>query len=112
MPEKCVLEPGRECPNSTDIALLKRRVDLLEEGQDREEGFRKSYYKEREDRIKRDTELDAKITGIDGKVDQLILWQTSQQSKPGKRWDSIVDKIIWFVVEAILIVVAVKVGLR
>ena len=46
------------------------------------------------------------------KLDTLSDKFENMQSKPGKRWETIIDKIIWFIVEATLVVVAVKVGLK
>lgn len=41
---------------------------------------------------------------LEGKVDVL-------ESKPGKRWDGIVDKIIWAVVGAVIVFLLGRVGL-
>ena len=37
MSEKCEITPGRECHNSTRLALLEKRVDDLETGQSRDD---------------------------------------------------------------------------
>ena len=102
MPEKCT-DP-QECPHI-------HRIEALEEGQEREENFRKIYYRERDARIERDARLDERITAMDKKLDELLIWQKAQESKPGKRWDSIVDKAIWAVVGAVIVFLLAKVGL-
>lgn len=70
--ENCELEPGRECHNSTRLAILEKRVEDLETGQGREEKFRKDYYKDREERNLRQQRLEGKITEMDGKLDKVV----------------------------------------
>ncbi len=45
-----------------------------------------------------------KLNVLDGKVDAL-------EAKPGKRWESIVDKVIWTVVAAVIGFLLAKMGL-
>ncbi len=109
--ENCELEPNRECHNSTRIALLENRVELLEEGQDREEAFRKTYYADREARIDRDARLDEKMNAMDRKLDGVKSWVDEQQDKPSKRWDAIVEKVVSLIVAALVGFVLAKIGL-
>ena len=44
-------------------------------------------------------------------VDQLDAKVTAIEEKPAKRWDSLVDKIIWFVASAIIGFVLARMGL-
>lgn len=103
MPEKCTDNP-RDCP-------YLHRIEELEEGQEREEKFRKAYYAEREARIDRDARLDAKITVMDEKLDKLLLWQESQRDKPAKRWEALVEKALWAVAAAVIAFLLGRVGL-
>ena len=102
MSDKCMVDPGRECQNSTRLALLEKRVGDLETGQNREESFRKDYYEEREARIARDTALDSKIDAISTKLDTVVEYQETQQAKPAKRWENLVDIVVGAVVGFLL----------
>ena len=101
-PDKCILDPERDCIGKAAAALLERRIDELEEGQRKESEFRELYYKERLERARRDAELDARMSGMDEKLDKLLAWQEGQQAKPGKRWDTVIAAIITGVVGFLL----------
>lgn len=101
MPEKCT-DGG--CP-------YLYRIEALEDGQQREEKFRKAYYEERESRIERDVRLDAKISEMDKKLDKVVAWQEAQQAKPGKRWEGLVEKALWAVAAAVIAFLLAKIGL-
>ena len=49
-------------------------------------------------------EVKEDVSRLDGKVDALEL-------KPGKRWESIVEKIIWSVAGAIIAFVLARIGI-
>lgn len=100
--DKCILDPERDCIGKAAAALLERRIDELEEGQRKESEFRELYYKERLERARRDADLDARMSGMDEKLDKLLAWQEGQQAKPGKRWDAIITAIITGVVGFLL----------
>lgn len=48
--------------------------------------------------------MNASVTTLTNKVDQL-------ESKPAKRWDGIVDKIIWAVCAAVIAFILARIGL-
>ena len=101
MPEKCA-EP------CADLTRLEQQVKDLEKrngddhkelrdrltGQEKEEAVQVVQYK---------TILD-KLDTLTGKVDAL-------ESKPGKRWESIVEKAIWAVCAAVITFLLARVGL-
>lgn len=105
MPE---CEKGEKCPA---LELLEQRVEGLERGQEREENFRKTYYADREDRIRRDATLDAKINDIDANVSKLVARQEELDNKPNKLLDSIKDKAIWMVIAAVITLALSQLGL-
>lgn len=112
MPEdKCILDPNLDCIGKAAAALLEKRVTDLEEDQKKQAAFREAYYAEQKARIKRDAELEAKISSMDEKLDKLVSWQEGQQSAPKKRWDAILDKTIWAVLAAVIAFVLAKIGL-
>lgn len=109
--EKCIIDAERDCIGKAAVAILERRVSDLEEDKKKQEAFRQSYYAEQKARIKRDAQLDAKISGIDEKMDKMLSWQEVQQAAPKKRVDAIVDKSIWAVLAAIIAFLLAKLGL-
>ena len=109
--EKCVIDPERDCIGKAAAALLEKRIADLEKDREKQTAFRESYYAEQRARIKRDAELDAKISGMDEKLDKLVSWQEGQQAAPKRRWDAIVDKAIWAVLAAVIAFVLAKIGL-
>ncbi len=111
MPEGCALSLGQECSNGTKLALLERRIGALEEGQDREENFRKTYYADRDARNIRDARLDMKLKSIDENVSKLVKRQEEEDEKPRRLWNGLVDKIIVLMVSAVIGYFLAKAGL-
>lgn len=93
------------------LALLEQRIEVLEAADKKHVEFRKEYYKDREDRIYRDAQLDIKISNINENISKLVTWQQAQMNKPAKRWEAIVDKTIWAVLAALIAFVLGRVGL-
>ena len=48
---------------------------------------------------------------MDSNIKQVLETQKACSLKPGKRWDAIVDKIIWAVLAAVIAFVLAQVGL-
>ena len=111
MPEKCAISPEDDCNLDMEIALLKKRVEDLEYGQKKESDFRTAYYEERNRRIDYDARMDAKITEMDEKLDKVVAYQESQQTKPIRRFDGFMDKLIWTITAAIIAFLLTQVGL-
>lgn len=93
------------------LALLEQRVETLEEADKKHVEFRKEYYKDREDRIYRDAQLDIKINSINENIAKLVTWQEAQQSKPAKRWEGIVDKAITALAAALVGFALAQIGI-
>lgn len=111
MPEKCANDPTQTCRSATRLVLLEKRVEDLETGQTREEAFRKAYYAERENRIQREAQLDAKIDSMDEKLDKVVEYQEAQQAKPERLLDKLKENSFWLVLAAVLGSVLTRVGL-
>lgn len=102
---------------------VNARVDSLEKEFDR---FRDGSGKTHKEMFERLSALEqarasmkTMLESMDGKIDSLTIMVQSLtnkinevEQKPAKRWEGLSDKVIWFIAEAILIVAAVKVGLR
>jgi len=104
-------EMGRECPHETRLALMESKIKDLEDGQGREESFRKIYYSDREARIKRDAELDITLHTIEENVDKLVQRQAEEDAKPRKRWEEMVKTIVGLVVTAVVAFLLGRLGL-
>lgn len=81
---------------------IENRLHTLEEESRRNQAFRQEYYKDHQERIIFETQINGTINGIDEKLDKLIDWQENQIAKPGKRLDSLWEKIVLTIVGAIV----------
>lgn len=111
MPEKCTDNP-RDCP-------LIPRLEALEESNRNHSRVHEGMYDRLRALEKENAVQNTNWTNVNGKLDSLTTMVQSLtnkinevEHKPAKRWEGLSDKVIWFIVEAILIVAAVKVGLR
>ena len=118
MEEKCILDPKRDCIGLAEAVLLKKRIEDLEEGQLKSSKFREDFYKWQTEQIVFQTQTNQQFKTIDEKsdianekIDKIIAWQESQQLKPAKRWESIVDKMLMMAVGAIVAFVLSQIGL-
>lgn len=110
MPEQCANQP-RDCP-------LLPRVEALEEANKQHsdthrEIFRRLGELESATAVqgKHLENIDEKLTDI--KADQKSILQKveAMEAKPARRWESIVDKVIWAVCAAVIAFLLGKVGL-
>lgn len=101
MPENC--NPN-DCP-------LSLRVDALERANEQHSDTHKEMYDRLRALEKENAVQNANYKAIEAKLDELTVMVKNLTEKPAKRWDSFGDKILWFLVEAVLIVAAVKIGL-
>lgn len=120
-----------DCTNNPRDCPMLPRIEALEKSDEQHAKTHERIF-ERLDKINRETgEQDAMLKSIDKKMDSILEWQEKQQdrlakidtihdlakrvqdleSKPGKRWDSIVDKAIWAVVAAVIAFFLGRVGL-
>lgn len=122
MDNTCAVDPSVPCKGLHAVGILEHRVVALEQGlaKDREAhtDFRRLYYQDREARIRRDAELDgmfesveARLQGMDAKLDTIAQWQETQKEKPAKRIEAVVDKVILLVVTALVGYLLMRVGL-
>ena len=94
------------------IAQLEQRVEELEKADAKHIEFRKEYYQDREERIRRDTRLDSKLDNLCADVKTLLTWREVQVSKPAKRWETAVDVVFKTLMAAAMSVILVKIGLQ
>ena len=101
MPEKCQ-EP------CADVARLEQQLRELQKqnGEDHKELRDRLAVVEKDDAVQKEqykTILD-KLDNLTTKVDQL-------EAKPGKRWESVVDKAVWAVCAAVIAFLLGRIGL-
>ena len=108
---ECMNAPGQECKAATKIARLEERVNRLEDDHQKETDFRRTYYADREARVKHDAELQAKVNSMDSKLDTLVTWKTSEQEKPDKLLDKLKENAAWAILAAIIAYSLAQVGL-
>ena len=94
------------------LAQLEQRVEELEKADKKHVEFRREYYQDREERIRRDTRLDSKLDNLCADVKTLLTWREIQVSKPAKRWESVADLVFKTILTAALGVILVKLGLQ
>lgn len=108
---ECVNTPGQECKAAAKIARLEERVNRLEDDHKKESDFRQTYYADREARVKHDAQLQAKVDGMDSKLDKLIDWKDGEQAKPDKLLDKLKENGLWAVCAAVITYCLAQVGL-
>lgn len=111
MPDKCIINPERDCIGKAEAVKLEARIIALEAWQEDSKKFQKDFYKWQKDQIARDSKLDEKLSNMDKNIEKVLQEQESCAMKSGKRWDSIVDKAIWAVLAAVIAFVLAKIGL-
>lgn len=108
---ECMNASGHECKAASKIARLEERVNRLEDDHQKEADFRRTYYADREARVKHDAELQAKVDSMDSKLDTLVTWKTSEQEKPDKLLDKLKENAAWAILAAIIAYCLAQVGL-
>lgn len=111
MDEKCIIDPDRDCIGKAAAALLEKRIEDLEAWQKDSKKFRNDFYDWQRTQIARDARLDEQLNNMNNNISKILAQQEACAMKPGKRWDSIVDKAIWAVLAAVIAFILAKVGL-
>lgn len=103
MPEKCIDDP-RDCPLFRQVEALERANE--QHGNTHREMFDRLRALETSDAVQ-----NAHYKAIDAKLDELTLMVRELSGKAGKRWDGLVDKVIWAVAAAVIAFLLAKIGL-
>lgn len=105
MPENC--NPS-DCPVSA-------RMDALEKEFDRYRGNSSETHRQMFERIgaleQSGATLKAKLDSIEEKLDELTVTVKALADKPAKRWDGLMDKLIWAVAGAVMAFLLARIGL-
>ena len=111
-PDKCVIDPDRDCIGAAKAAKLEARIEALEQWQVDSKRFHKDFYDWQRTQIARDAKLDEKLRTMDANLTKLVLWKEEEKSKPEKRWDAMTEKVLLLIVGALVTLVLSKVGLQ
>lgn len=99
--------PGN-CPVNTRVGALEKEFDRYRESSS-------NTHKEIFDRIgsleQSGAAVKVQLDKIEEKLDELAVSIKSLTERPGKRWDAIVDKVIWAVLAAVIAFLLGRVGL-
>lgn len=105
MPENCGI---RDC-------LVNARVDGLEKEFDRYRSASSETHRQMFERIgaleQSGAAVGAKLDSMDEKLDGLTESVQTLTDRPGKRWESLVDKTVWAVLAAVIAFLLGRVGL-
>lgn len=105
MPENC----------STGDCPVTARVDALEKEFDRYRTSSSDTHRQMFDRLgaleQARASTETMLEGIDAKLDELTATAKALAEKPGKRWDSLVEKAIWAVAAAVIAFFLARAGL-
>lgn len=111
MEDKCVLDPNRRCLGQEAVTRLEMRVEALEKWQEGSREFHENFYNWQRQQIARDAKLDEQLKTVGEKLDKLVTWQEAEQGKSGRRWDSLVEKVVGLVAAAVVGFLLAKIGL-
>lgn len=103
MPEKCV-DNIRDCP-------VLPRLEALEKLQKEHSATHRGMFDRIRELEKSDAVQAETLKAINDKLDKLLAWQEEQRSRPGKRWESIVEKTVWAVCAAVIAFLLGRIGL-
>ena len=115
MPEKCIIDPARDCIGLAKAEMLEKQIDEYRR-QAREthsEIFERINELEKSDSARNQQYLNImeKLNDMSVKIAQALEENQQLKLKPGKRWESMVDKVIWAVLAAVIAIILGKFGL-
>lgn len=111
MDEKCIINPDRDCIGKAAAVKLEARIEMLEQWQTESKRFHNIFYDWQREQIARDAKLDEQLSNMEKSLNKLVARQEADDQKPRKRWDDIVDKVIWAILAAVIAFILAKVGL-
>lgn len=106
--ERCILDPQRDCLGLQKAEMLEKQITQWRA--EARETHREIYTRLNE-LEQSEASRDVQYMNILEKLDQLLRWQEEQKGKSGKRWESVVEKVLLMVVAAIVTWILAKIGL-
>lgn len=123
---KCILDPSRDCLGLQKAQMLEKQMDkyMTEAHGTHSEMFGRIIALEKSDAARNEqynsiidklNTLQADFTKQFGQLqtefNKALITIAELKEKPAKRWENIVDKVIWLAIAAMLGYIATKVGL-
>ena len=109
--EKCIINPERDCIGKTAAAKLEGRIKALEDWRKDSKDFHEKFYDWQREQIARDAKLDEQLSGMNRNISKLVTWQENQNAVPKKRLDSMIDRIVWMILAAVITFMLARIGL-
>lgn len=101
--EKCVVYPDQgRCLGLAEAALLRKRIEDLEEWQKDSKKFHNDFYDWQRTQIARDAKLDEQLSNMNRNIQKLLDKQEEDDAKPGKLMDTLKSNSIWAILAAII----------
>lgn len=115
MGEKCLVDPTRECAGLEKAKEVEKELEEFKRlnSETHKEMFGRIGALERFEGIQteRYDNIIEKLNALSMKHDSLNKKLETLESKPGKRWDSMVEKAIWAVIAAVITFLLARLGL-
>lgn len=108
LPEKCVIDPQRDCFGLQKANILERQ---LAEYREQARSTHEKIYDRIRELEKAEAARNEQYKQIMEKLDQLLEWQEAQQKKPQAFVDDLKGKAIWAVLAAVITFILARVGL-
>ena len=108
MDEHCIMDPQRDCLGLQKANMLEAQ---MKEWREAARATHKDLFDRMRELEKAEAARNEQYDNIMEKLDKLVAWQEGQQTAPKKRWDALVDKVIWAVLAAVIAFILGRVGL-
>ena len=73
MIDKCIIDPEKDCLGLAEAAILKKRIDDLEEWRNKSSKFHEDFYDWQRTQIARDAKLDEQLKNMDNNIHNCFL---------------------------------------
>lgn len=101
--EKCVVYPDQgRCLGLAEAALLRKRIEDLEEWQKDSKKFHNDFYDWQRTQIAREAKLDEQLSNMNRNIQKLLDKQEEDDAKPGKLMDMLKSNAIWAILAAVI----------
>ena len=115
MSEKCVMDPQRDCIGLQKADMLEKQMDeyRTRSRETHMEIYRRIAELERSNSAQeaRYQAIMDKLAEMSDRLNEALDTIAAIREKPGKRWESIVDKTIWAVTAAVIAFLLGRIGL-
>ena len=113
--EKCILDPQRDCLGLAKAEMLEKQLEryMTEAHDTHNKMYDRISHLERIDAAREEqyTHICKQLTDLQSSISNLNSSLNELKSKPGKRWDNIVEKVILLVVTALVGFLLIRLGL-